>query len=177
MPLLLWCWWWWLLLLLLPLVLLLLLLLPLVLLLLPLLLLMLTTVMVHLLLLAPCICLTQLVRDAKVPATCSQALAAFLQQQQAGQAQQEQDKEAADQRKQQPFSSFLATVLMLMGELAQGPASKHDPYFKTLPHKTSCLMNWTQQERALLKGDDAALKPAAFPPSTAHTVSALEHVF
>jgi hypothetical protein len=123
-----------------------------------------TAIMILLLLL--CTCLSHLLRDAKAPATCSKALAAFLQQQQAGPAQQGQDKQPADHSKQQPFSSFLATVLMLMGELAQGAASKYEPYFQTLPHKTACLMNWTQQEQSLLSGEaETALQSA---PASKH---------
>eukprot|EP00775_Hariotina_reticulata_P004804 gene4805-5052_t len=41
---------------------------------------------------------------------------------------------------------------MLMGELAQEATSRYAPYFKTLPHSTDCLMNWSPKEQALLTG-------------------------
>jgi len=77
---------------------------------------------------------------SKVPATCRSELAAFLQQKQ------------GKSKQEQPFSSFLATTLMLISELAQGSASGYEPYFKTLPESTYCLINWSPEDKALLQG-------------------------
>lgn len=50
-------------------------------------------------------------RGTELAATCDKELAAFLTQQ--------QQPAAADKQQQKPFSSFLATTLMLMSELAK----------------------------------------------------------
>lgn len=73
-------------------------------------------------------------RGAKLPATCRAELAAFLVAQ------------------QPPFSPFIATTLMLMAELAGGTDCPHAPYFATLPGPTDCLLNWSEEEQALLAG-------------------------
>lgn len=86
-------------------------------------------------------------RGTQLAATCGSELAAFLTQQQA-----QPGEDSTQQQQQQPFSSFLASTLMLMSELSQGSSSSCHPYFDTLPEGTDCLINWTQQEQQLLAG-------------------------
>lgn len=55
--------------------------------------------------------------------------------------------------KSEKLSSFLASVLMFLGELARGDGSEFRDYFRILPKQSPLsLINWTQEELSLLKG-------------------------
>jgi SET domain-containing protein 6 len=49
-------------------------------------------------------------------------------------------------------SPFLASVLMLMSEVAKGQGSKYANYIGSLPQSCDCLLSWDAKDKAELKG-------------------------
>jgi hypothetical protein len=49
-------------------------------------------------------------------------------------------------------SSFIATVLALMAEVAKGDTSAWLPYVLSLPASCDCLLSWAPEDKAHLKG-------------------------